>query len=74
MSEAAQDWMPRARQTLAVLGANPALWASIKAEVDAFLDAHPDIPRDQATHDQLTVIVFRRLTAGPEQTPTAHVA
>ena len=60
--DANADWMPAAAQTLAVLRANPALWAEVRSEVDAFFAAHPEEPPTQQSRDLMTVIVFRRLT------------
>jgi hypothetical protein len=65
------DWMPRAQQTLAVLKTNPALWASIRAEVDSFFHAHPAEADTAQTRDLMTIIVFRRLTETQSEAKTA---
>jgi len=58
--------MERARQALVVLCANPAFWAELRAQVDAFFAAYPAIPPTEQHRDLMTVIVFRRLTSGDQ--------
>ena len=56
------EWMDKAAQTLAVLKANPVLWAELREQVGEFFAAHPEVEDTAQTRDLMTVIVFRRLT------------
>lgn len=70
----APDWMLRAAEALTVLKRDPAFWALVRSEVDAFFAAHPEEPATDASRDLMTVIVFRRLTTFSEETRTQKTA
>lgn len=67
-------WMHRAEAALHALLADPVLWGQVRAEVDAFFEAHPGEPRNDQSHELMTILVFERLTAQPQDQETKEKA